>query len=83
MAAEGVRRQSLDCKTSLSASAGVSHPRVFLGRVLSARATASRSLGLCLLRSVPLGMYCRSSPLVFSLVPRCHGLCGSQKCNTN
>ena len=23
--------------------------------------------------------YWRSSPLVFSLVPRCHGLCGSQK----
>ena len=28
-----------------------------------------------MLRSVPLGKYCRSSPLVFSLVPRCHGLC--------
>ena len=26
-----------------------------------------------------LGKYCRSSPLVFSLVPRCQGLCGSQK----
>jgi hypothetical protein len=23
--------------------------------------------------------YCRSSPFVFSLVPRCHGECGSQK----
>jgi len=32
-----------------------------------------------LLRSVPFGKYCRSNPLVFSLVPRCHGLCGSQK----
>jgi hypothetical protein len=30
-------------------------------------------------RSVPLGKYWCSSPLVFSLVPRCHGLCGSQK----
>src|SRR5260370_30110827 len=30
-------------------------------------------------RSVPFGRYCRSSPLVFSQVPRCHGLCGSQK----
>lgn len=30
-----------------------------------------------MLRSVPLGKYWRSSPLVFSLVPRCHGLCGS------
>jgi putative transposase len=28
---------------------------------------------------VPLGKYWRSRPLVFSLVPRCQGLCGSQK----
>ena len=28
---------------------------------------------------VPFGKHCRSSPLVFSFVPRCHGLCGSQK----
>jgi hypothetical protein len=27
-------------------------------------------------RSVPLGMYWRSSPLVFSLMARCQGLCG-------
>ena len=30
-------------------------------------------------RSVPFGKYWRSSPLVFSLVPRCHGLRGSAK----
>ena len=30
-------------------------------------------------RSVPFGKYCRNKPLVFSFVPRCHGLCGSQK----
>ena len=30
-------------------------------------------------RVVPFGKYCRSRPLVFSLVPRCHGLYGSQK----
>ena len=28
---------------------------------------------------MPLGRYWRSSPLVFSLLPRCHGECGSQK----
>ncbi len=28
---------------------------------------------------VPLGGYWRRRPLVFSLLPRCHGLCGSQK----
>ena len=46
---------------------------------LSAAATAARSSAPCALRSVPFGKYCRSSPLVFSFVPRCHGLCGSQK----
>jgi hypothetical protein len=30
-------------------------------------------------KSVPLGKYGRSRPLVFSLEPRCHGACGSQK----
>jgi hypothetical protein len=30
-------------------------------------------------RSVFLGKYCRNRPLVFSLMPRCRGLCGSQK----
>jgi hypothetical protein len=36
-------------------------------------------LGLWRARSVPLGKYWRSSPLVFSLVARCQGLRGSQK----
>jgi putative transposase len=49
------------------------------GRLLRAAATAARSPALCRLRSVPLGKYWRSRPLVFSLVPRCQGLCGSQK----
>src|SRR5207245_5303154 len=65
--------------TSLSASAGVRQSSVLRGLVLSASATAARSVGLCMLRSVPFGRYCRSSPLVFSFVPRCHGLFGSQK----
>ena len=30
-------------------------------------------------RSVPRGKYCRNSKFVFSFVPRCQGLCGSQK----
>src|SRR6266404_3050359 len=30
-------------------------------------------------KSVPRGKYCRNSRLVFSFVPRCQGLCGSQK----
>lgn len=55
-------------------SAGVFEPRVFLGLVLSASATASSSSALCTLRSVPFGKYWRSNPFVFSLVPRCHGL---------
>src|SRR5664280_1589526 len=46
---------------------------------LSSSATLSRSAWKCNDRSVPFGKYCRSNPLVFSLVPRCHGECGSQK----
>jgi hypothetical protein len=61
------------------ASAGVLQPRVLRGLALSAAATAARSSAPCMLRSVPFGKYCRSRPLVFSFVPRCHGLCGSQK----
>src|SRR5215469_4209393 len=57
-----------------SASAGVCQASVFRGLVLRAAATAAMSSALCMLRSVPLGKYWRSSPLVFSLVPRCHGL---------
>jgi hypothetical protein len=69
----------INSSCSFRASAGVFQPRVLRGRLLRAAATAARSLGLCLLRSVPLGKYWRSSPLVFSLVPRCQGLCGSPK----
>src|SRR5216683_6686778 len=61
------------------ASAGVFHPRAFRGLELRVIATAAMSSALCALRSVPFGKYWRSRPLVFSLVPRCHGLCGSQK----
>ena len=68
-----------ECRCSLRVSAGVFQPRVLRGRLLSAAATASRSVGECLWRSVPLGKYWRRRPLVFSLVPRCHGLWGSQK----
>ena len=66
-------------RNSSRASAGVFQPSVLRGRVLSASATASRSSRECRDRSVPLGKYWRSSPLVFSFVPRCQGLCGSQK----
>jgi len=73
------RLQFAERSTSSSASAGVCQPSVLRGLVLSASATAARWLALCLLKSVPFGKYCRSNPFVFSLVPRCHGLCGSQK----
>lgn len=60
--------------SSLNASASVRQPSGFHGRVFKARATAFSSLARCALTSVPFGKYCRSSPLVFSSVPRCHGL---------
>ena len=63
-----------DRSSCSSASAGVFQASVFRGRELRVAATAAISSALCMLRSVPLGKYWRSSPLVFSLVPRCHGL---------
>ncbi|WP_420715758.1 transposase [Streptomyces sp. SBT349] len=63
----------------LMASAGVLSPRTRRGRRLSWRATAWRSRAVWTDRSLPLEKYCRSSPLVFSFVPRCQGECGSQK----
>jgi len=62
-----------------SASAGVRQPSRLRGRWLSSSATSSRWSGRCIDRSVNFGKYWRSSPLVFSFEPRCHGECGSQK----
>ena len=69
----------LDFRKASRASAGVFQPSVLRGRALRAIATAAMSSSSWALRSVPFGKYWRSSPLVFSLVPRCQGLCGSQK----
>ena len=61
------------------AFAGVIQPSVLRGRSLSSVATSRSRPGECTDRSVPLGKYWRSRPLVFSFDPRCQGLCGSQK----
>src|SRR5664279_489689 len=58
---------------SAKTSTGFFHPSVLRGRSLSSSATLSRSAWVCNDRSVPFGKYCRNKPLVFSLVPRCHG----------
>ena len=58
---------------------GVRSSRQRRGRSLSSAATRARCSSLNWSRSQPLGKYCRNSPLVFSLVPRCHGECGSAK----
>jgi hypothetical protein len=60
-------------------SAGVSQSRDFRGRSFSSVATSRRRSTPCGARSVPLGKYCRRSPLVFSLLPRCQGDPGSAK----
>jgi hypothetical protein len=59
-------------------SAGVWYIKVFLGRWLSCLAMALSWAWLKVDRSMPWGRYWRSRRLVFWLVPRCHGLCGSQ-----
>jgi len=84
----GIKADSRDCRNTASVSrlqdlveglGGCLHPSVLRGRALRARATAARSSSPCRLRSVPFGKDWRKSPLVFSFVPRCHGLWGSQK----
>jgi hypothetical protein len=49
------------------------------GRVLRVWAMAAMSSAVQRERSVSFGKYWRNQPLVFSLVPRCHGLLGSAK----
>ena len=71
--------QPVDATQALKRSAGVSNSRVWRGRPLSLRAILFRCSCECTDKSVPLGKYCRSRPLVFSLEPRCQGLLGSQK----
>jgi len=65
--------------SSAMASAGVFQSRVFLGRLFIRAAMSLSQVWLASLRSVPLGMNCRSKPLVFSLLPRCQGACGSSE----
>src|SRR6266404_4326900 len=74
-----VPAQPVDATQALNFSAGVSNPRVLRGRSLSWRATLLRWACEYTDKSAPFGKYCLSRPLVFSLEPRCHGLCGSQK----
>ena len=73
------RIQVVSAISSASFSDGFRYPRVMRGRSLRLRANSARSLSLWTERSVPFGMYWRSSPLVFSFDPRCQGEWGSQK----
>lgn len=41
--------------------------------------TSCNRVSLMLLKSMPCGKCWRRRPLVFSLLPLCQGLCGSQK----
>ena len=66
------------CNTSVSFSEGDIPWRVCRGRPLRECVALSRSVWVRADMSVPLGKYRRRSPLVFSLVPRCHGDLGSQ-----
>src|SRR5216684_5601695 len=66
--------QPVDATQALNLSAGVSNCKVSRGRSFSWRATLFRLACECTDKSVPLGKYCLSRPLVFSFDPRCHGL---------
>src|SRR5262249_28859569 len=60
-------------------SEGVRQPRIARGRLLSRSSIAASAAASCLVRSLPLGRYWRNRPLVFSFVPRSHGLAGGAK----
>src|SRR3546814_6150396 len=67
------------CMTSPITAMGHLKSKRLRGRMFSCSAMASSFSWLCTDRSVPLGKYWRIRPLMFSLLPRCQGLCGSQK----
>jgi hypothetical protein len=68
--------QPVDATILASASGGFIQPGVCRGRPLRWRATLPRARWSWTERSVPFGKYCRSSPLVFSLLARCQGCAG-------
>ncbi len=77
-----VSSATVDVKAAISsamASAGVLQPRVFLGRLFIRVAISLSHVWLTSPRSVPFGMNWRNRPLVFSLLPRCQGACGSSE----
>lgn len=60
-------------------SMGVLKPRVFRGRLLRSLTASSTCDWVTVLKSVPLGKYCRNNPLVFSFNPRSHECYGRAK----
>ena len=64
---------------AFNASAGVLQSRALPWSCIQRVSDGLQGFGAMLAEIGSLGKYCRSSPLVFSFVPRCHGLCGSQK----
>ena len=64
---------------SAKISSGVRNASDLRGRELRRAAILFNDAWVYPERSVPLGRYWRTKPLVFSFVPRCHGLPASQK----
>ena len=58
---------------------GLRSPRQSRGLSFSSVATSRMRPSVTVSKSIPLGKYCRSRPLVFSLLPRCQGEWGSAK----
>lgn len=77
--AERSGKVNRSAQKSLRVEAGVRYAEVFLRCCFSFRAIRLSSCCKHCDSSIPSGMCCRSSRFVFSLLPRCHGLFGSQK----
>ncbi len=80
---EILRKASVDsmgqCNSASNRVAGVSKSSRFRGRAFNLAAIPSSSPCVSAPIDTPFGKYWRNKRLVFSLVPRCHGLCGSAK----
>jgi hypothetical protein len=72
------RAMSCRCHRAMSCR-GERSPKHSRGRSLSSLATSRMRASSTRSKLMPLGKYCRSRPLVFSLVGLCQGECGSAK----
>ncbi len=66
-------------RSSSKTTCGCLNPKHLRGLKFSRFSTADSASAVTTLKSLPLGTYCRSRPLLFSFCPRSHALYGCAK----